>query len=520
MTEKTSLQADLQITPLEEKVFDPKVAQGSVVDNPDYTENRSPGAPIWFMLATVADSITAWGKDVAARDKQLRDFYISEPLLASAVYSVCARDASFAWEIVPTDPRSNPRYTQTAVTRMLKSAALGKGWGRFMMKVCTDLYTQDNGAFCEIIRIDNNNPLSPVMGINNLDAANCTRTGDPAVPVLYQDRKGRFHALKAHQVVTFEEQPSPIEEMYDVQYSAVTRALRLSQIARSIFIYKDEKVSGRNPRAIDFVSGVSEQHIKDALRMAQVNLDNQGFMRYNSHVLVPGLDPTQQVTTARVDLASLPDNFDFDSEMKWYVAILAMAFGVDYQEFAPLPSGAMGSGAQSEILHLKTHGKGPATIMALFEHIFNNSGILPATVQFRFLDHDAQAERQKAESAYTRARDRSLRLSSGELDSVAARQLAVDAGDLPDWIAEEMEKRDAGDIAAPIGAVPAATPPSNEMQNSPNQIAGPQQEQLQGSKEWIEGGMAGVKPKSDPPPIEDADIEAERKTLVGRLQRG
>jgi hypothetical protein len=517
MTKQTSLQDDLSVTPVGEKVLNPKVVEGSVIDTPSYQENRGPGSPLMFAVASVADLITPWGRNVASRDKQLRDFFITEPLMASAVYSTSARNSSFAWEIVAANPRNNPRYTIDAVTRLLKGAAFGKGWGKLMMKTSLDIYTQDNAAFWEIVRIDNNNPLSPTIGINNLDSARCTRTGDPAVPVLYQDRRGRYHALKAHQVVTLEEQPSTIEDMYDVQYCAVSRALRLSQIARSIFIYKDEKVSGRNPRAVDFVSGVSETQIRDAIKMAASTADNAGFLRYASNVLVPGIDPNAQVSHARVDLASLPDNFDFDSEMKWYVSILAMAFGVDYQEFAPLPSGAMGSGAQSEILHLKTHGKGPATIMALIEHIINNSGIIPATVKFQFLDHDAQAEKQKAESAYTRARDRSLRLSSGELDSIAARQIAIQDGDLPEWVAEGMEERDAGDIAAPIEE-PSQTPP-NEMQNSPDQIEGAQQQQLQGRK-WISGGMRGVKPKTEPPEIDDGAVEAERKQLLGRLSHG
>lgn len=508
---------DFELVPAT-KDLDTAAAARSVVDYPSPEENRQPSFNPLVILTSMADKVVPWGVDVALRDRQLRDFYPTEPVLLSATYSVAARDASFAWEVVPANPREDSRYTRAAVTRMLENIGLGMGWTRFMFKSCLSLYTQDNGVFWELIRRENR-PDSPVVNVNLLDPGRCTRTGNFEKPVIYQDRNGVYHELQSYQVVTIEEMPTDIEEMYNVQICAVSRALRMAQVLQSIFVYKDEKISGRNTRAIDFISGVSDAQLKQAIKLADELANNRGFSRYASSVMIPGLDPTHTISHVRVDMASLPDNFNMDDEMRWYLSILAMAYGVDYQEFAPLPSGAMGSGSQSEILHLKTHGKGPATIMALFTHVFNNF-ILPRNVRFQFKDHDARTEAQKAEARYTRVRARALSLSSGELDAEGARQLAVVDGDLPEWLAEDIAKRAAAAPAEPMvpeqatNANPQQAKPGQEMTNSPQQIQGAQQGAL---KEFIRGGMHGVGESSIE--ISEQDVEEQRRNLMTVLSQ-
>lgn len=508
------------------KDLDTAAAARSVVDRPNPEENRQPAFNPLMILTTMADKVVPWGVDVATRDRQLRDFYPTEPVLLSAIYSVAARDSSFAWEIVPANPRDDSRYTRMAVTRMLENIGLGIGWTRFMFKTCISLYTQDNAVIWELLRREDR-PDSPVINIDLLDPGRCTRTGNLDVPVIYQDRNGRYHEMKNYQVVTIEEMPSDIEDMYNVQICAVSRALRMAQILQSIFVYKDEKISGRNTRAIDFISGVSNAQIKQALQLADELANNKGFSRYAATALVPGLDPTHNVSNVRVDLASLPDGFDMDKEMQWYLSILAMAFGVDYQEFAPLPTGAMGSGSQSEILHLKTHGKGPATIMALFTHIFNNF-ILPRNVRFQFKDHDARTETEKANARYTRARDRALRISSGELDGEGARKMAIMDGDLPEWLDEDITARAAAAPAEPMNSTDPQNNQNNqnaqnnqngpkkgqEMTNSPQQIRGAQQGAL---KEFIRGGMRGV--GESVVDITEQDVEEQRRSLMSTLEQ-
>lgn len=502
-----------------EKQIDPALQEKSVVDTPSVNEGRSPFGSIMLMALSAADTFLPWGTDVMARDAQLRAYVAQEPTLSSGIYSVCIRNASFEWEIVSADPTQSPKRTIAAVTTMLENSDWGRGWLRHMVKTCFDLYTQDNGAIWELIRAENN-PESPVIMIAPLDSALCFRTGDPKVPILYQDRRGKWHNMQWFNVVTLEEMPVPIEKLYNTQMCAVSRALKMIQIVRDMLIYKHEKVSGRNPRAIDFVSGVTAQEVEDAIKYAEEQANNKGLLRFPNYHIVAGVDPSNPVAHERIDLASLPDNFNFDDEMKWYVAILAMALGVDYQELAPLPGGQMGSSQQSEILHLKTRGKGPAALMTLITHIMNNSGIIPRNVKFRFKFHDIEAEKAKADAAFARAKSRAIRLDSGELDPEAARKIAVEEGDLPEWLAVEMEARQ---IAEPA---PSARQPRNPglanraaNNNNPNPLT---TDQVTGGGEAHpqiknKGGMASLAEYEAEIEVGEEEISMERKGLAQQL---
>ena len=210
-----------------------------------------------------------------------------------------------------------------------------------------------------------------VEGTHNFVAAgmvvhNCFRTGDPAAPVIYTDRMGGQHVLKWYQVIALSEMPAADEEAYGTQICAVSRVLRAAQILRSIAIYKYEKVSGQFVRTVHFLSGVTEGEIEDGMAWAREQSMNSGARRYSQPVIIPGIDPSNPLSHVQIDLASLPDAFDEDSTFKWYIAQLALGFGVDYQELAPLPGGNLGSSQQSQILHMKTQGKGPALVMSLF----------------------------------------------------------------------------------------------------------------------------------------------------------
>ena len=143
-----------------------------------------------FRVNSFADTIIPWGTNVRGRDIQLRNFWRSEDMLAGAVYSVCTRNAAFEWEI------EGPPKTVAATTNMLHNAIAGPsyGWTQFILALSLNLYTQDNGAFIELIRRENR-PDSPVVGIANLDSGRCLRTGNPDIPVIYTDLKGKHHKM-------------------------------------------------------------------------------------------------------------------------------------------------------------------------------------------------------------------------------------------------------------------------------------------------------------------------------------
>lgn len=382
-------------------------------------------------LASAADAIQPWGTNVRLRDRQLRNFWPTETYLAGAVANVGFRNATFDWEL------RGPVKVAEAATDMLNASMAGDqfGWVPFMLKFSADLYTQDNGAFVELIRDPSMDAGSvfrgeraPVLGINHLDANQCIRTGNPDFPVLYTDAKGVVHKMRWYEIIPFSDYPSPIEKMYGVGYSSVTRALRVAQIMRSVLLFKDEKVSGRYYKQMHFVSGVSRTDIQDEMKRGQEEANNTGMMRFIMPAILASLDPEKPVSTATIDLASLPDGFDFDQEMRWYIAGLSLAFGVDYQEFAPLPGGNIGSSAQSMILHRKQSGKGPGVLMRSISEAFKNYGVLPRGVTMRFNDKDEQEELEKQEVRTKAIEEAAIAINSGLLSPEKAAQSLVRRG--------------------------------------------------------------------------------------------
>lgn len=383
---------------------------------------------IFLNISTTASKIEPWGKDWVKRDLQLRAFWKKEPFLASAIYSIVATRTSFNWEV------DGPPRTVKQVHTMLQESEFGDGFGELKKKVAVDLLTQDNGAFVEIIRGPKPKgwkpEAAPVIGLAHLDAGSCIRTGNPRSPVLYIDDDGKLHRLKWYQVITFEEMPSPEKQHKGRQVSFLSRVLNAAVILKEINTYQEEKISGRFSRAVHFIGGVAQHEIESLQENAQLNADNMGLTRYMQPIMMAALDPNARVSKETVELASLPDSFDFDEMMKWYVSLIAMAAGGDYQDFAPLPGGNLGTASQSETLHQKSRIKGHQLWMKLWEHKLQHHKVIPPNVTFRYLQQDAQAELQEADLKHKRAVTRATRIKSGEISLEVARQTAVDDGDL------------------------------------------------------------------------------------------
>jgi len=374
-------------------------------------------------VASAADSVTPWGTNVKQRDNQLRQFWPTEPIFASGLFTTISQYVAFGWTL--TGPPRSVGISQ----EMLSNCQFGQGWEGLVEPFLVDYFTQDNGAFMEIVRTEDD-PRAPVISLNHLDSRLCDRTGRHDEPVIYTDNNGARHYLKWYNVVALSEFPSPIEEAYGVGYCALTRLLRSVQTMRDIGILKQEKASGRFTRQVHLVSGVQTKIIEDAVAQKQSAADAAGFLRYIQPLIVASLDPTSRVSKETIDLASIPEDYDEVKALQTYITIMAMAFGGDYQSYAPLPGGGLGSGSQSKILNMKSRGKGPGLFMKKIERLFNFHGVLPRTVTFSFGEHDSAEQIEKTELRRSRALEREIRIRSGEITTEVARQLAVDCGDL------------------------------------------------------------------------------------------
>src|SRR5512139_2473012 len=84
-----------QLTPDDQ--FPKQALQESVQEFPKELE----GTNITFTwnIASAADLILPWGRSVSVRDRQMRDFWPTEPYLAGAITNVGFRHAALEWEI-------------------------------------------------------------------------------------------------------------------------------------------------------------------------------------------------------------------------------------------------------------------------------------------------------------------------------------------------------------------------------------------------------------------------------------
>jgi SPP1 gp7 family putative phage head morphogenesis protein len=441
-----------------------QVQRRSVQETGPISALESAGDGLVLRLSTVADSFTPWGAFPRRRDWELRQFWPTEPILASALYTTIVRNAAFSWTL------EGPPQSVKAVQGMLHRSDFGRGWSSFITKFAIDLMTQDNGAFVEVIRATDS-PTAPVWGLANLDAGRCRRTADPDFPVIYVDRKGRLHKMKWYQVHIEAEFPSPVETMFGMQLCAVSRVLAAAQLLRDISVYQREKIGGDNPNAIYLVGGVPSQTITDAMTQHKKKQAERGMARYVVPLVVASLDPTATVSVAEIALKTLPDGFDTEEAMRWYINQLAMGFGADYQDFAPLPGKGLGTSTQSKVLHDKARGRGPAMFMSMIENMLNFHGILPGNVLFRYDEQDVQADLQQAELEKTTAETLTMLVEKGVLTPEAARQQLLDKGmisnelfmaiqegrDLtPDIVAQDTEPAETGDPSGLTGGVMTA----------------------------------------------------------------
>lgn len=448
-----------------------------------------------FQIASQADEAPPWWSP--SRDLYLDKFWATEPYLAGCVFSVASRNASYRYEL--TGPRRKVAWAQ----QLFAQADFGLGWSDFMMKLTQDYLIPGNGAWIEIIRparartqagthyyavrdLDpetgdmawfpydehsgkilfgmrqdrdfsiEDSPLDLPVGIAHKDSLRITRTNDPSQPAIYRDQYGVEHLLSMHQIMSLVEMPSAREEMNGVQHSACDRALILAQTLRDMLTYKHEKISGRFARAIH-LTNIDADTIQDAVTQANENADNKGLMRYSQPIIAATLDPTATPRVDTIELASLPDGFDEETAMRWYVAGLAMDFGVDFGFLAPLPGNKLGTSEQAEQAARQAKGKSSRLFLNLMEYKFNFSGILPKDVTFRFAVPDPEEESERDRALARFARSLSTLIQSGTIDSQVSTQWLVDRGFLDPKYLEIMGYSDVTPIIT-IGGTDAVPP--------------------------------------------------------------
>ncbi len=391
----------------------------------------------WLKMAELEEP--PYGTHSRVRDAWLQRFWMREPHLAGVVNAVVLIDTNRGWQL--TGGRNQVlRYSD-----ILHSSDDGAGWRHFIRKVSLSYWTTDIGAIVEIGR---DGPNGPLRALYSVDSARCQLTGNPSYPLEYSPVAGRRQLWRSSDFFRVVSMPSPIEELHDLGWCAVSRALELAKILLAIYQHDSEKLTARMPRGILFLDNITEEQWEESLRRREADLSAEERMFYGGvQIIASGGGETANARL--VALSALPDGFDRETFVQQVMYGFALCFGHDPSEFWPLSYGALGRGTETEMQHRKASGKGGLDFTTTFQESLQDN--LPETLEFRFDSRDETGERLSAEvmnakiTAVRQAYEAGLAVGAPLLTREEARQLLVDAGVIPpEWteIQEEVVKQE------------------------------------------------------------------------------
>jgi hypothetical protein len=448
---------------------------------PESFQGRADGAP-WVdvpsagldmmivALAGLADDIPKWSIYPARRDAYLREFMrASDGALASAVNTIQSKAQSLPYKVnAPGAPRAQKRFSD-----MVGTCEFGQGLPVLVSKTVTDMCSQDNGWFIEKVGAGRpDRPLvGPVQQLAHLDSALCWRTfaletwsedERQAFPVIYTNPyTGLFHKIHKSRILYGSSFTQSDELARGIGFCAVSRALRGAQIARDVMVFKHEKISGKFTRALGWTVGFTEKTYEKAVKSAAAEDEGRGFTRYS---MIPFMHSMKEgAKIDKLDLASLPDGFDFAIDMTLWVYLLAFAFGVDAREFWPATaSGA--TKADATIQHMKSRGKGFAEMIKSIERVINWH-VFPEGVTLEFDAKDDEQDQQVADLHHTHIINVSTMIKDGTITPTEGRAILIAKGVIDPLVLTNVEPPVTESDAAPVdpktSTVPVPALPTN-----------------------------------------------------------
>ena len=423
-------------------------AQAKEPDGKQSVQGRAPGNNRWlptpemgglpidanlFLITMAVEQIPPWSIYPARRDKYLREYWRKESIAAGAVYSLASKLKALSYQVTGSDAQVS--YAEG----ILRYADFGAGFRQLITKTITDLLTQDNGTFWELV--GGGDPRSeligPVTQVNYLDPAQCIRTYDPDHPVLYVEPVTHsWHLMHKSRIHVMSSMPQGVELGKNIGFCAISRALSAVHLYRSIQTYRDEKASGRNKRGIITGKGVTTDTLMAALNAVENQDDNRGVQRYAGLPVLTSSTPTG-VELDILDLASLPDGFMLRDEVDVYVYTLALTLGVDARELWPATSSGA-TKADASVQNMKSRGKGMADLITTVEDAFNNR-ILPKGAHFEYDFVDDEHDREVAEQQQIRVATLNVLKAAGAISAREMRALCLVDGILDGDVLENID---------------------------------------------------------------------------------
>jgi hypothetical protein len=421
--------------------------------------------PISVILPTArSNGVNELPIDLPQRWSRRRDMILASTtdhndMWASAVGRAVTKQVARGWEVEDAG-ESERRVRQAQV--VIQSANKGRGFAHFLGQHLQDFLLTDNGAFTEVVwstpfvyrdTAGRLRPLGRVLSIQHLDSMRCTNLIDDDIlpfaesicrrypllrpdevnaqlfPVAYMDYAGRTHLLWRWQVFHLADMPSPRYEHRRTGLSSASRAYRTIHTSTGLERYIDEKITGERVLEIHLVNGINRTQFQEALEGAAEQQRARGLREFRGVVVVPATKMDANLSGYRIPIAEVPDGFDAATERTEARIKIANALGIPVRDLEPAPAG-LNSGATALLEAERADGTGLAGWSVAFRNAINEC-VVSEYVTWRWQENTVRDKRAEAEVQQLRASTRDKQIKSGEITTDEARQLAVDAGDLP-----------------------------------------------------------------------------------------
>jgi hypothetical protein len=355
------------------------------VMDPGSLTTPAPELPPRSVLAYQADRVLAATLDL-------------EDMWAGVVNQAVTKIAVRGFEI--SDKDDSERRTQRGQDLIMNLDGVAS-YRSGMNKLVQDFLLTRNGCFIEVER-ESKAPASRPRALWHLDSLRCRRTGNPDWPVIYWSLDGQWHALRASDVIFFADMPSPRAQLHGIGRPAAERAFKTIVKLAGVETYFREKITGARALKLVFISGVTKKKIEQVKETSDAEQERRGWTIYKGAVVVPTEDD-RAVSVAEIDLASVPDGFNVDTERKDAYLRYANCIGIPAQDIQPLSGQGLGTGTQTIILDEAAEGRGIAYFVKTLEDSINWL-LMPKTTTFTFVTNDwrdrkAQIETKQAEAA-------------------------------------------------------------------------------------------------------------------------
>lgn len=381
-----------------------------------------------------------------ARDIRLAQFARESDPLKIAITTFISKASNVPLLLVPRDRtvQSHVELAEVMTEALDMNSGFGRGFAEEYKRFIFDWLTQDNGAFMMIL--GHGRLTGPIIGrasgVVHLASYRCTRISDPIYPVLYLHTDGILYKIHYTRIISMVNLPQPDPELRGVGMCPVTLCLDSARELHDIAVFMQEKLGSRPARQILYAkTGARVEEIRAAILEGDMLMRNERLTRFAKTLLLGPKNASGKLELDTIDLASVPDGFDRQSDTLLAMATIAAAFGLDLRDLAYSFGISGQTRSDAQIQHLKGLGKGVAEFADHFAKLLTIR-FLPKSLVAAFDYVDDSQDEASAKITSQRSASRTRDLMGAVLSPRVAREHMLRYGELTINQFEELELMD------------------------------------------------------------------------------